>query len=377
MGRGGRGGSHQSFRRPADLTGVMSVAERNDLTTLVTAITEKIHNNISNIFDSPAVTPILGEQEHHNWLSLALFHRHEDSKENKPPSPPAQPKAAVVGDGSKTYKKAHQIVEKEETEAMTPQLRELKKEALLFFRKWQNGIIQRVREININDTAPPQGNPRGRGGRGSRGRGARGGGRNARGGLTLAIGKMLHLLCSSPHHTLCYHGKPNKLQGLPVFLRTRWIVSLPRSSHLSRTRYGLSTWTRESSCYTLPSCSCCRYKTTMEMLECSFSTSRRPSTSPWISITAMSSAFVRDSPRWHFSLLQSRRPARNRKKTKALDDGRSAPVAALALTPVLHHRSKPQALELSTLVSACQLPLWRDFWEPWLTMVICWATSSE
>ncbi|POR38124.1 Putative membrane protein C6F6.13c [Tolypocladium paradoxum] len=194
MGRGGRGGNHQSFRRPADLTGVMSVAERNDLTTLVTAITEKMHNDISSIFDSPAVTPVLGEQEHHHCLSLALFRRLEDSKENKlpPPLPPSQPKAAAFGDGSKTYKKAHQIVEKEETEAMTPQLSELKKEALLFFRKWQNGIIQRIREININDTPPPQGNPRGRGARGSRGgsrgRGARGGGRNARGGLTLAIG---------------------------------------------------------------------------------------------------------------------------------------------------------------------------------------------
>ncbi|KAI9158450.1 membrane protein [Paramyrothecium foliicola] len=125
MARGGRGGNQQAMRRSVDLTGIISLAEKNDLITLVNAITEKMHNDISTIFDSPPVAPLRGAHGHHHWLSLPLLHRHEKKMQ-----------AALdshVGDGSKTYDKAHHIIEKEETDAMTPQLRELKKEALGFY----------------------------------------------------------------------------------------------------------------------------------------------------------------------------------------------------------------------------------------------------
>ncbi|KYK55729.1 DUF726 domain-containing protein [Drechmeria coniospora] len=194
MGRGGRGSGHQSFRRPVDLTGILSIAERNDLTTLVNAITEKMHNDISNIFDSPTITPVLGEQGHHHWHSLSLVQKRDGDKENELaaiPSAPRLPNAA--GDGSMICSDAHQIGIKEEKEAMAPQLRELKKEALLFFRKWQNAIIQRTRELSITDPSAAASNPpRGRGARGARGsfraRSARGGSRNYRAMLTLATG---------------------------------------------------------------------------------------------------------------------------------------------------------------------------------------------
>lgn len=75
---------------------------------------------------------------------------------------------------------------------MTPQLRELKKEALLFFRKWQTTVLQRVRDVIVNDPNAPTTSFRGRG-RGFRGaargaRGGRGGRGGGRGGLTLATG---------------------------------------------------------------------------------------------------------------------------------------------------------------------------------------------
>ncbi|KAI6780384.1 putative membrane protein-like protein [Emericellopsis cladophorae] len=79
---------------------------------------------------------------------------------------------------------------------MTPHLRELKKEALTFFRKWQASILQRVRDISITvqDQSPTQGALQGRGrgapvvrGPARGGRGARGG-RAGRGALTLATG---------------------------------------------------------------------------------------------------------------------------------------------------------------------------------------------
>ncbi|CAM1503862.1 Fc.00g014530.m01.CDS01 [Cosmosporella sp. VM-42] len=185
MARGGRGGGQQQPRRPVDLTGVITAAERNDLATLVNAITEKIHNGISSIFDSPPVTPVQIEHGHHHWLSLSLMHR----KENRPSSLPSQNNKS--GQPSKTYAKTHQIIEKEEKEAMTPQLRELKKEALVFFRKWQTNVLQRIRDVNVNDPNSPQGSfrGRGRGFRGARGaRGGRGGRGGGRGGLTLATG---------------------------------------------------------------------------------------------------------------------------------------------------------------------------------------------
>lgn len=185
MGRGSRGGNQQPPRRPIDLTGTISVAEKNDLNTLVNAISEKMHRDISNIFDSPPLAPIKGEHGHHHWLSLSLIH----CKENRPPT--SQPHPSGRGDGSKAYKQAHQIVEKEENEAMTPQLGELKKETLIFFRKWQTAVLTRLRDLNVSETAAPPANPRGRGRGfrgGGRGRGGRGG-RNVRGNLTLGTGE--------------------------------------------------------------------------------------------------------------------------------------------------------------------------------------------
>ncbi|KAJ6441985.1 Protein SOK1 [Purpureocillium lavendulum] len=144
MGRGGRGGGHPSFRRPVDLTGVISVAERNDLVTLVSAITEKMHSDINNIFDSPHVRAVDSNDENHsNWSFLAIIHRRRSNKENKPGAV-AHSVQDPSGDGSLTYNKAHEIVEKEERQAMTPQLSELRKEALMFFRKWQNAALVAV-----------------------------------------------------------------------------------------------------------------------------------------------------------------------------------------------------------------------------------------
>ena len=188
MARGSRGGHSHQTRRPVDLTGCISQAEKNDLTTLVNAITEKMHNDISIIFDSPPVSPVLAEKGHHHWLWLPLLHR-DENKENIPTSS----RMFQRGTGNPVpYKKAHSIIKKEEKEAMTPQLGELKKEALAFFRKWQTAVLQRIRDINVSDPQAAQGNSRGRGRGlirgGTRGRGGRGG-KTGRGGLTLATGK--------------------------------------------------------------------------------------------------------------------------------------------------------------------------------------------
>lgn len=200
MGRGSRGNGHQTPRRPVDLTGILSLAEKNDFVTLVNAITENMHRDVSNMFDSPPVRPIRGQTEQHHWLSLPLLHRRESNKENE--STLNTFRGNGQGPSSTTYEKTHQIIEREENEAMTPQLRELKKEALAYFKKWQGNVLQRLREINVNDSVSCVSGSR------ARGRGARGGyragrsgrgGRGGRGGAvasTLATGEIPSALVS-------------------------------------------------------------------------------------------------------------------------------------------------------------------------------------
>jgi hypothetical protein len=195
MTRGGRASSVP--RRPVDLTSNLSIAEKNDLTTLITAITEKLHNDISVIFDSPPVTPTLGDLSdldqvdigHHHWLALSL---RTNGKENVDPRHSSLGKS--IPKSTRTDNSTAQSPDNEESEAITPQLRELKKEALIFFRKWQSIFLQRLRDISVTEPNSSQSNMRGRGrgnARGARGgRVARGGRGGGRGGLTLATGKL-------------------------------------------------------------------------------------------------------------------------------------------------------------------------------------------
>lgn len=194
MGRGSRSGGQHAARRPVDLTGIISVAERNDFITLVNAITENMLKDMSDMFDSPPIRPVQGEPEHHNWMSLSLLPHQESNKENFPGSSTENCRDRLAGSDSTTYNSTHDIVKKEESDAMTPQLRELKKEALSFFRKWQSLVLQRLREISINDAASCPNGSRGRG-RATRGpRGGRGirGGRSNQAALTLATGNYHH-----------------------------------------------------------------------------------------------------------------------------------------------------------------------------------------
>ncbi|KAG6138502.1 hypothetical protein E4U12_008176 [Claviceps purpurea] len=172
MGRGSRGSGHQTARLPVDLTGIISSAEKNDLTTLVNAITENMHRDMSNMFDSPPVRTIREETEQDHWLSLPLRRRRGSNKENL--SVLEKIRESLHGSSSTTYEKAHRTIEKEENEAMTPQLRELKKEALVYFRKWQGSVLQRLREIIVNESVPYTSGSR------TRRRGVRGGNRGGR-----------------------------------------------------------------------------------------------------------------------------------------------------------------------------------------------------
>lgn len=211
MGRGGRGSP--ALRRPVDLTGAISPLERNDLVTLINAITEKLHNDISSIFDSPPVTPVLGDQDigRHHLLALSLRNTKEAANSNL--SSQVKRATHVSQPGSKVAEAG----EKEDPEAITPQLRELKKEALLFYRKWQSIAMQRFRDLSVMETNGPQTNIRGRGRgspRGVRGGRAGRGGRGGRGGLTVTTGKPEHETIGS--YTLYQSFLPGLLISLEI-----------------------------------------------------------------------------------------------------------------------------------------------------------------
>ncbi|KAJ3950613.1 uncharacterized protein N0V96_001763 [Colletotrichum fioriniae] len=172
----------QRRRTQTDLTGVLTLEEKNELINLVSNILDSMQDQISNIFHSPPITPATTEDPQHSWLSLSLL-------KNKVSGTPAAPQSQSQGGankentgpastsnqqkGSLTYNKAHEIVEKEEKEAMTPQLQELKKECLVVFRKWQGNVLTRAKDISVKDPEASAAQAS-RGGRGAV-RGARGG----------------------------------------------------------------------------------------------------------------------------------------------------------------------------------------------------------
>lgn len=183
MPRGGRGGNAPP-RRMVDLTGIISSTERSDLIILVTAITEKMYRDINGLFDSPPIPYMEGEGRDRNWLALALREQQSSDKENAVPA-----KTFANRPVGSALKKAFMHQEEEDDET-PPQLQELRREAVAFFRKWQSSLLQRVKELAVTtaeeDVASrgrgrgARGAPRGRaerGGRGGRGRGARPSGR--------------------------------------------------------------------------------------------------------------------------------------------------------------------------------------------------------
>lgn len=180
MARGGRGASSAQARRIIDLSGCISHGEKVNLSILVTAITDRMNDQISDIFDSPPVTPT-GRDHEFNWLMFPI---------SNPAPAGAWNKAAPRKKGfqcPKTFGGNHMVSMSTITDDRTqsPQLQELKKEALVSFVKWQTNLLQKLREIEVRDPQAhlgPMGAPRGRGRGAPRGGGGRGLDRNGNGG---------------------------------------------------------------------------------------------------------------------------------------------------------------------------------------------------
>ncbi|OAA71194.1 DUF726 domain protein [Cordyceps fumosorosea ARSEF 2679] len=185
MARGGRGGSAPP-RRTVDLTGIITSTEKSDLVLLVTAITEKMFRDINGLFDSPQIPLMDGEGPERNWLALALRQQEINDKENAVPS-----RSFANRPVTSTARKSSPNHLDQDVES-TPQLQELRNEAVAFFRKWQLSVVQRLRDLavtTVEDDFSRRGRGRGARGvpRGRAGRGAgRGGRQNGRGGASIA-----------------------------------------------------------------------------------------------------------------------------------------------------------------------------------------------
>ena len=181
----GRARSAGPSRRSVDLTGIISLAEKEDLIILVARITENMTRQIGEVFDCSTPTPSdPGCSNANTWIDISIpleKLKLKDDCENPATDKeqtvlPAETSRSGTGSTFCSTQNISNIAHK------TPpcQLSELKKELLVIFRKWQSIVLQRVRDIRVTETMPQdhfddQSFVRGRG------RGIRGGRGAARG----------------------------------------------------------------------------------------------------------------------------------------------------------------------------------------------------
>lgn len=145
MVRGARGGAGQSARRQADLTGIVSEAEKNDLLILVDDITGNMLKHITDVFESPALVPLQELTDascHPNCMTQALQTHRRNQERNRQ-------NGKKVDSTVKSSRPGTANSARQESKPTPPQLAELRKESVLFFNKWQTTLTQKLKDITI------------------------------------------------------------------------------------------------------------------------------------------------------------------------------------------------------------------------------------
>ncbi|KAL1842990.1 hypothetical protein VTJ49DRAFT_3467 [Mycothermus thermophilus] len=179
------------IRREADLSSILGPADKPEVTALVTAVTNSMLQRIIHLFDPANGDPDAPNPRVSYWSKLP--HHLKDLSLNDPAAAggaqasrisniwenvkPARPKKAgrardkrdaVRRDNADTPGQMDAAAAPAEP-AAPPRLQELKKEALLHFRKWQGAVHRRINEISAKkplDHRPlAPGHPAQRGGR--------------------------------------------------------------------------------------------------------------------------------------------------------------------------------------------------------------------
>ena len=188
----GRGRNPGPSRRGVDLTGIITFAEKEDLTTLVSRITEKMLRQIGDVFDSNPPVPSDMVSSHTNtWVTVSIPTGTLGFDDNCQGLSEGVGLTEVVATGDLDYGTRPTLSPTPSLPgASQTQLSELKNELLAIFKKWQSTVMQRVRDLRVVAETPSQDYlhdqslfaGRGRGHRGGRpgGRGYRG-----RGGVVI------------------------------------------------------------------------------------------------------------------------------------------------------------------------------------------------
>ncbi len=140
-------------KREADLSALLTLAQRADLILLVTTTTDIMQQQTTRVFgppspDLPALADVENGGKRRSWyLQPALLDMSKIGSSLKENARPGK-QTAKTSAGDKT----RHLPDKKDEVPDTSQA-ELKREALAFFKKWQASVLKRVGEISV---APQQ-----------------------------------------------------------------------------------------------------------------------------------------------------------------------------------------------------------------------------
>jgi hypothetical protein len=194
----GRSKGPAARRRPVNLAGILTLAEKDQLATLANNIIHKMERQISCQFTLPKNMPSSRGSHSADDTNSEWSHSSTDVGSLDPTSqlmgkeiynspPPVQHPCNNTISTKPSHIRAlsdNGTLCNGDDSIMTSQLTELKKEVLYLFGKWQSAVLTRVGELEVNAEAGPLVAVPIRGGIGIGGRGRGGadrGGRNARG----------------------------------------------------------------------------------------------------------------------------------------------------------------------------------------------------
>ncbi len=156
---GGRPRSN-TLRREADLSALMSPVEKTELTALVARTTESMLSHVTQLFDPVRAGEKTEASRIASWgrlpyylkdlsLSDALSGSQTQASHKENVKPPSRSKKAGRARDKRDAAPSAADDPVQQDADVAPRLQELKKEALLHFKKWQTAVHRRIGEISV------------------------------------------------------------------------------------------------------------------------------------------------------------------------------------------------------------------------------------
>jgi hypothetical protein len=156
-------------RREADLSSLLGPSDKSELTALVTKTTEGMLKQVTQLFDPVRPDPNAQPSRIAFWSKLPYYLKdlslndplgaslnRGSQKENI--KPPRSKKAGRAKDKRDVVPSAADDSSQSETD-VTPRLQELKRDALLHFKKWQTAVHRRIGDISVKKGPDPSPGP--------------------------------------------------------------------------------------------------------------------------------------------------------------------------------------------------------------------------